>query len=719
MAFGFEVIAFQCIAGGLYGRQLCLEVIHINFNIGSAFGHIPAVQSTDQIHIAAVGSQGEGQVGPAVISILQRCFAAGYILKDRNGIHFRIGNISAVCIEGDGGTGLQGRAEVDAEDGPVVFCVGQLQSIVATVFRCSDAGKAVGNLFQSSISVFIAFQAGSNEQTFVTGSLEVYAFQEVAGGLCGFNRNKVIHVYHAGSAFLGGLCTVKVPEQVDMIGILRQGHGQLCPLSASKLNGCFATVSKFENALVVCAVAKDNTKCHKAQLCACRQFLTEADPEVGIPAGSMGQLQCVIAAVCQCGNLGIVGNSCNGSRLAGRTFAVKAEGVADFLEIDAYQEVTGSLNLGPVGAVELEQIILCQCILAVVGEAEEGILGQAVGLACGEALCKVKGQNDGAVHVGHTNIACLLGVGILVDAAVVIGKSKVCQSDIGRQVCIDLDGVGSALLILEGQRAGIGDTCKFLCLHKVAVGCFHQTLGGLVRIVVIAADEIGGRCVAEGQGIGAVGYFHVDAGVHILGIDAAYFDVVHAIIAQSRGIFLAVCLKGQCADIAVHLEVETNGGFGQEADGCAVEYNAVNLSVYGGRGDLGGNRVGYGDIIALVCQAVRLVVKVLLCPSAQVQQFLCQKLGFTGVVAIDQGLQVLADGVGLVDGFHIDQANLCLQHQVDLLGHLRYCQFYRQIIDAVFIRSQIVNGVCIGLTCVGKRCGRAFPIICGNVTAQV
>ena len=139
MAFGFKVIAFQCIAGGLYRRQLCLEVIQVNFNIGSAFGLIPAVHGADQIHIAAVGSQGEGQVGPAVISILQRCFAAGYILKDRNGIHFRIGNISAVCIEGNSGTGLQGGAEVDAEDGPVVVCMGQLQGIVAAVCGSSNA----------------------------------------------------------------------------------------------------------------------------------------------------------------------------------------------------------------------------------------------------------------------------------------------------------------------------------------------------------------------------------------------------------------------------------------------------------------------------------------------------------------------------------------------------------------------------------------------------
>ena len=497
-----------------------------------------------------------------------------------------------------------------------------------------------------------------------------------------------------------------------------QGDGQLCPLSAGKLTGCVAAVVKFENAVVIRAVAKDNTKCHKAQLCAGLQLLAEVNTEGGEAAGSVAQLQSVIAAIGQCRDLGIVGNSCDGCGYGIRAFAAKAQGVADLLEINTCLKVAGNLDLRPVGAVELEDVILCQCKLAVVGEAEEGILGQAVGLACGEALCKVKGQNDGAVHVGHTNIACLLGVGILVDAAVVIGQSKVCQSDIGRQIGVDLDGVGSALLILEGQGAGIGNTCKFLCFHKVAVGSLHQALGGLVCIVVIAADEIGGRCVAEGQGIGAVGYFHVDAGVHILGIDAAYFDVVEAAVAF-RNVGLAVCLEGQGIHITVYPEVETNGGFGQEADGCAVEYNAVNLSVYSGRGDLGGNRVGYGDIIALVCQAVRLVVKVLLCPSAQIQQLLCQKLGFTGVVAIDQSLQVLTDGVGLVDGFHIDQANLCLQHQVDLLGHLRYRQFYRQIIDAVFIRSQIVNGVCIGLTCVGKRCGRAIPVIRGNVTAQV
>ena len=139
MAFGFKVIAFQCIAGGLYRRQLCLEVIHINFNIGSAFGLIPTVHGADQIHIAAVGSQRQGQVGPGIVCILYGRIATGYILKYSNSVDFRIGNISAVCIEGNSGTGLQGGAEVNAEDGPVVVCMGQLQGIVAAVCGSSNA----------------------------------------------------------------------------------------------------------------------------------------------------------------------------------------------------------------------------------------------------------------------------------------------------------------------------------------------------------------------------------------------------------------------------------------------------------------------------------------------------------------------------------------------------------------------------------------------------
>ena len=69
----------------------------------------------------------------------------------------------------------------------------------------------------------------------------------------------------------------------------------------------------------------------------------------------------------------------------------------------------------------------------------------------------MEGQNDSAVHIIHTDPADLLiTVSTLIDIAAIVACQEVGAGNGDRQVCIDLDQVGSTVAVLQFQRTFLG-----------------------------------------------------------------------------------------------------------------------------------------------------------------------------------------------------------------------------------------------------------------------
>ena len=314
VAFCFEVNALEKVTNRLrfFNRFTGLEIIHIDLQVCRA-GLTPAVHIAHQIHIFTVFCQHNRQIVPAIVEVLVRCTIgtginqigfAGNTLKYRNRISFRVGNISAVCLEADHSTGLQGLAEIDPEDRPLAVCTGDLQCILAAVCRCGNTGIRIGCSCKDSISPGI-LAANCGKQCCVTCYLEADSLYEIALGGNRLGGDHIVDIHCTGSSG-NNPCPVVVPEQIHIGCCLRQGDGQLCPLIVLKLYGSLAAAGKFKDALIIECLALDGTVCHKGDLGTCRQSLAEVHSEGGPIEAVVAQLHQMAAAIFRHGDPHII-----------------------------------------------------------------------------------------------------------------------------------------------------------------------------------------------------------------------------------------------------------------------------------------------------------------------------------------------------------------------------------------------------------------------------
>ena len=133
----------------------------------------------------------------------------------------------------------------------------------------------------------------------------------------------------------------------------------------------------------------------------------------------------------------------------------------------------------PAGAVKGEGVVFVQCVLAVVGKAEDRALGQGVGLTGFKSAVEMEGQHDGAACIVHSDPSRLLiPVCTLIDGASIIGGGEVCQRCICGQVGVDLNQVARAVAILQAQSAGavFCHAGKDLCRVKIVLCGYQQIL---------------------------------------------------------------------------------------------------------------------------------------------------------------------------------------------------------------------------------------------------
>ena len=186
-----------------------------------------------------------------------------------------------------------------------------------------------------------------------------------------------------------------------------------------------------------------------------------------------------------------------------------------------------------------------------------------------------------------------------------------------------------------------------------------------------------------------------------------------------RLIFYTINSKGVSIYCAVRLKIEAHCSFGQEANGSTVEADSVNFSLSTNSRTFLGHTVGSGSAVACVSQIVDIVIKVQLCPCAHIQQLQAQILGGLAVIAVDNSGQVIADGVVLVNSLHSHTHKYAIEHQIDVFCHLRHCHFHGQIVQTVFIRCHIVDGIVICIATIGDGCGSAVFILVRHVAPQV
>ena len=302
---------------GLIGRIDRLQIINVDLHQGAVGRQIPAVHGANQVQIAAIVLQGNGQLVPTVVCILGSGLAAAHILINGHGSRGAVGNIPGIGIKGDLGAGCQGSAKIQAEDRPVALFRGQPQSVFAAVFRHRQIRVGVADPVENGIAVGFRRIIRVGEEAHIAQNFEVKALENITyggdGRLAGDSPD-IINVYLSGSFFRGDLCPVVVPEQIHILCAGGQLYRQFRPLIALKLLRGLTAGREFEDALVVYAGALGNSGIgHKGQLRTCRQNFTEVDAEGRPEIAVMAQPQGIFLTAVQLGNIGIgVGDALDG-----------------------------------------------------------------------------------------------------------------------------------------------------------------------------------------------------------------------------------------------------------------------------------------------------------------------------------------------------------------------------------------------------------------------
>ena len=330
------------------------------------------------------------------------------------------------------------------------------------------------------------------------------------------------------------------------------------------------------------------------------------------------------------------------------------------------------------------------------GRTAENRNADALELAVYQVLALI--QLHGIAHTcGHFN-----SVGIVIDIAFEIQRIeaktdgfKVTAPCADLHIHADLGLVGFSSLI-------------------VAVSSFHQTLAVIIVNIVIGTNKVPDGCITNRQCVAAVGNIHGHHIAHILRIDAGSLNVVQAIL-FNRIYLRTVNGEGIAVYAAICLKIEAHSGLREEANGSAVETDAFHLTLGDCRGDFIRNRIAGLNIEACVGQIADIVIEIQLCPRTHIQQFQTQILGGLAVIAIDDGYQVVTNGVVLVKDLLLDAQNLGFNQCVDIIRHLCDGHLHRQIIHTVFVGGHIIQRVGCGLACVGDCSHCVLGIVCSAV----
>ena len=208
---------------------------------------------------------------------------------------------------------------------------------------------------------------------------------------------------------------------------------------------------------------------------------------------------------------------------------------------------------------------------------------------------------------------------------------------------------------------------------------------------MIAADKEAEGRIGEGQVLCSVGYHNIQDLIHILGVDVGNGYIVQTAAVFINRIGLTVYSHGVILHTVGSLKVKLNRGFRQEDYRSTVDTHAGQIARYFYiRAFLSGNIIAGLDLVALVCQISGIVIKEFLCCRAIVQQLEAQILRLTCVDAVQQGGDIIADAVGLIDDLN---TKIALDDQFDLIRHLGYNTLNRYIVVSIAVLCYILDSV--------------------------
>ena len=550
----------------------------------------------EQIQVVAVGSQGNGCCIPGVYQSPYDlvCICAGSIALGIAGqlqLHILAAGIRFVVAiepEGNGGAGLQGLAEVQAEVGPAVVGVACLQNIVAVY----GSDFKIQARSQSSKGYNVALVIKANTAFNVTGKYQRLCCQNVINQNPGGNI-AVLSVSH-------------IVHKVQMVGFSSQGNSCCIPCfyhGPYNLTGfctggiILAVAGKLQLHVPVIALFRFKVAVElEADGGTGLQGLTEVHPEGGPAVAAVAQLQGIFAAVCGSGNAQCFISSGSDDGILSLALSNEQAAVAFHFKAIAFQNIAFRLNrldgqevihvnldivgvdaviFAVHGAYQVQMVaIICQHDLQA---APSTVRILACSIAAGQILkhrdcvadtgkvigVSVEAQNStglqGLAEVDAEDRPCAVGTSQHQSIVAVEGHNLhqtvspcVLASNAGKQLCVAGVIEGDAL----GEITGGCNAYKVLCANEIAVCSCCQILQVCIVCIVVGTDEVADGCIVNRQGVCALGYGNVDFGFHILRIEAAHFYEVAICI----GIHFSGCTvysEGHTVH-AVSLEIEAN-----------------------------------------------------------------------------------------------------------------------------------------------------------------